>query len=1166
MSEKEFVHLHLHTQYSLLDGAIQVNKLMEKMLKFGSKSVAITDHGTMYGIIDFYKKAKNNGIKPIIGCEVYVAPDSRKNRNYEKGEDKNYHLILLAKNNKGLKNLQYLVSIAQLEGFYYKPRIDKEVLAQYSEGLIGLSACLAGEPQKYIMKDDIAGAIRAAKEYEDILGKGNYFLEIQENGIPEQRAVNNEFIKMSKVQGIPLVATNDCHYLDRGDHIAHQILMCIQMQTTISQKDKLEFHSDQLYVKSPEEMWADFADVPEACLNTLKIAEMCNINIELGNVHLPNYDVPDSYTVETYFEHLAREGLHKRLATIPVSEHKKYIERLNFELKIITEKNYAGYYLIVWDFINYSRKNGIPVGPGRGSGAGSLVAYSLGITDIDPIKFNLLFERFLNPERKSMPDFDIDFCKNRRDEVIKYVIDKYGSDRVAQIVTFGQLLARGVIRDVGRVLEIPLKIVDKVAKMIPENPGMTLERALREDPDLEKNIKQIDKGEELLTNARKLEGLLRQTGMHAAGIVIADKPLIEYVPLCLGQNNEVLTQFEKNTIEEVGLVKFDFLGLKNLTVIDDTVKLIRKRYNNDFNINNIPLNDKKTYELLSSGDTSGIFQLESAGMKALLKKLRPSKFEDIIALVALYRPGPIGSGMLDDFVKRKHGEQEVTYLLPELEPILADTYGILVYQEQVMQIAQVIAGYSLGNADLLRRAMGKKKPEEMKKHKEVFLHGSSELNIEGAQKRGFDVKIAEEIFNLMEKFADYGFNKSHSAAYAMISYQTAYLKAHYPVEYMSQLLSSELDKGGKIVVFIEECKKMGIKVLPPSINESSRDFTIDEASIRFGLGAIKNVGFNAIDSIIEARKEETFKSLYDFCSRVDLRLVNRKVIESLIKTGVFDEFGFTRMTLMTILDKAIEYGQTKQKNKQLGITTVEDLLGFGDEEYYPEIKEEYSEHELLKMEKELLGFYLTNHPLSSYSNILSVLTTASSELEDVTDEKDVVVGGIIKNVKNHFTKSGEKMAFVTIEDLDGSIDIAVFPSLYKHHLNLLEEDKVIIVKGRYGVNGDRGSVAASEIFEPNEAFESLIGGVVLKIDLLGFTEEDLDKIFDVVTHYKGDTFLKIVVHHKNQFVAEIRSGERFKIRPCLALFTQLTDILGEDGFEIQISQIETKNGQLVVSK
>ncbi|MGC8768985.1 DNA polymerase III subunit alpha [Calditerrivibrio sp.] len=1152
MKSRDFVHLHLHSQYSLLDGAIQINKMMDKLKKFGSTAVAVTDHGTMYGVVDFYKKAISNNIKPIIGCEVYVAPDNRKNRNYEKGEDKNYHLILLAKNNKGLKNLQYLVSLAQLEGFYYKPRIDKELLANYSEGLIGLSACLAGEIPRQILRGDLKEAVKSAKEYEDILGKGNFYLELQENGIPDQRMVNRELITIAKENQLPLVATNDCHYLEKGDHVAHQILMCIQMQTTISNRDKLEFHSDQLYVKSPDEMWEAFSEIPEACLNTLKIAEECNVTIDLGKLHLPQYKVPEGYTVESYFEHLARTGLHRRLARIPADEHKKYIDRLNFELKVITEKNYAGYYLIVWDFINYSKENDIPVGPGRGSGAGSLVAYALGITDIDPIKFNLLFERFLNPERKSMPDFDIDFCKNRRDEVIKYVIDKYGNDRVAQIVTFGQLLARGVIRDVGRVLEIPLKTVDKVAKMIPEAPGMTLEKALKDDPDLEKNIKQIEKGEELLTNARKLEGLLRQTGMHAAGIVISDKPLIEYVPLCKGQNDEVLTQYEKNTLEEIGLVKFDFLGLKNLTVIDDTVKLIRKRYNNNFDINSIPLNDKKTYELLSNGETTGVFQLESAGMKNLLKKLRPNKFEDIIALVALYRPGPIGSGMLDDFVKRKHGEQNVTYFLPELEPILQDTYGIIVYQEQVMQIAQVIAGYSLGSADLLRRAMGKKKPEEMQKHKEIFLYGSEELKIEGAKKRGFDLKIAEEIFNLMEKFAEYGFNKSHSAAYALISYQTAYLKAHYPVEYMSQLLSSELDKGEKVVVFIEECKRMGIKVLPPTINKSSKDFIIDENSIRFGLGAIKNVGFAAIESIVQAREKGEFKSIYDFCSRVDLRTVNKRVVESLIKTGVFDEFGKKRKVLLNVLDAAIEEGQRKQKNREIGITTVEELLGLSDtEEYYPDL-DEFQEHDILKMEKELLGFYLTNHPLSSYSNILNTLTIGSNDLELMEEEKDVVVGGIIKNIKTHFTRTGEKMAFVTLEDLEGSFDIVVFASLYKEYIHILEEDKIIIVKGRYSSNGENRSVVANEILEPNEAMEKLITSITIYLNLTGFTEDRILKLKNIIDNYNGESIVKFVLEQTGKFKAHLKINSNLKVKPCLALFSQLDGFLGENRYEIDV--------------
>jgi len=1156
---KEFVHLHLHSQYSLLDGAILIPDLMDKLKEQKAKACAITDHGTMHGIVDFYKQCIKNEIKPIIGCEVYVAPDDRRNREYSSGEDKNYHLILLAKNNKGLQNLQHLVSIAQLEGFYYKPRIDKEILSQYSEGLIGLSACLAGEPPRHIVRGDYQKAIASAKQYEEILGKGNYYLELQDNGIEEQKIVNNQLINISRNEDIPLVATNDCHYLNLGDHTSHQILMCIQMQATISSKNKLEFHSDRLYVKSPEEMWRSFDNCSEALVNTVKIAEMCNVNMEFGNVHLPVFEVPEGYTPETYFEHVARQGLHKKISHFSVEKQKIYYARLEFEIEIIKLKGYASYYLIVWDFINFAKNNNIPVGPGRGSGAGSLAAYAMGITDIDPIRFNLLFERFLNPERKSMPDFDIDFCKNKREQVINYVIEKYGNDRVAQIVTFGQLLARGVIRDVGRVLEIPLKTVDKIAKLIPESPGMTLKKALSSDHTIEQEIENIPSGKELLTHAKKLEGLLRQTGMHAAGVVISDKPIINYVPLCRGQNNEVVTQFEKNTLEEIGLVKFDFLGLKNLTVIDYAVNKIREK-EKDFDIKDIPLDDSLTFELLSNGYTTGVFQLESPGMKNLLKKLKPSTFEDIVAVVALYRPGPMGSGMLDDFVKRKHKEQEITYFIPELEEILRDTYGIIVYQEQVMQIAQVIAGYSLGSADLLRRAMGKKKPEEMQKHKEIFLYGDEKLNIPGAKKKGFDLKKSEEIFDLMAKFAEYGFNKSHSAAYAMVTYQTAYLKAHYPMEYMSALLSNEVDKGDKVVVFIEECKRMGIKVLPPDINESYKDFTIDEHSIRFGLGAIKNVGSGAIDIIVEERENNgKYKNISDLCKRIDLRQVNRKVLESLIKAGALDCFGKKRSQLLNVLDDVLSNSQKHQKMAMQGIVTVFDLLSDMHEENntddidYPDI-DEIPESELLKHEKEVLGFYVSSHPLSKYQYLLGLMTINLSQLEEMQHDSQVTIGGIVKDVKYHLTKSQEKMAFITVEDLEGVCDVVIFPKLFAQNVRHIEEDKIIIVKGRYNINEDRKSVVAEEIYDIAEALEKLTEYIVIKINPVGMTKEKIAEIKQAVTINKGGIPLKFAIKREDKYEVILSASESFHVKPKVSLFKQVEDLIGEDKIEFVIKK------------
>ncbi|QAR32227.1 DNA polymerase III subunit alpha [Geovibrio thiophilus] len=1162
----EFVHLHLHTQYSLLDGAIKIADLTDKIKEQGSRSVAITDHGTMYGIVDFYKKAKAAELKPILGCEVYVAPDTRFNKSYEKGEDKNHHFILLAKDNTGLANLRFLASRAQLEGFHYKPRIDKELLAQYSEGLIGLSACLAGEIPRAIMRNDLQHAIRTAETYRDILGKGNFYLEIQDNGLPEQVQVNRQLMKMSKDMGIPLVATNDCHYLEKGDHLSHEVLMCIQTQSVLSSPNRMEIHTDQLWVKSPEEMWASFRDVPEALTNTVDIAERCGSSIEFGNLHLPEYDVPDGYSIDSYLEYLSGEGLKRKLAHIPEELHREYHERLVMELKVIVMKGFAGYFLIVWDFINYAHTQKIPVGPGRGSGAGSLVAYSLGITDIDPIRFNLLFERFLNPERESMPDFDIDFCVNGREDVIRYVRRKYGDDKVAQIITFGQLLGRGSVRDVGRVLEVPLKDVDKLAKTIPESPGMTINKALKADSDLESAFAEIEKGPDILRHARKLEGLLRNAGMHAAGIVIGDKPLDFYVPLCKGQNDEVVTQFEKDTLEEVGLVKFDFLGLKNLTIIDWAVKNIKAVHGTDIDMQKLDLDDQKTYDMLSAGDTTGVFQLESEGMKNLLKKLRPECIEDVIALVALYRPGPIGSGMLDSFVKRKHGEETIDYPLPELVPILKETYGIIVYQEQVMQIAQVVGGYSLGNADILRRAMGKKKASLMEEHKNIFINGDEKMGVEGAIKKGFTKEKAEELFNLMEKFADYGFNKSHSAAYAIVAYQTAWLKANYSVEYMAALLSCELDKGEKVVTFKEETEKMGILVLPPDINESGKDFSIKNGNIRFGMGAIKNVGFSAIDSMVQNREERPYTSIYDLCERIDLRLANKKVLESLIKAGAMDSFGKNRRQHLQVLEQALEQGQRKQRMKEQGIMSIEDFLGGGDDdedgdndEFYPNV-EEMPENELLVFEKEVLGFYVTNHPLARYSSVLDTFTVSSKDLADKDDDTFAIAGGMVKAVKHHITKTKqEKMAFITLEDMQGEVDVLVFPKMYQENIRYLEEDKIIVIKGRVSKKDDRVSFKAEQIFDPDETVEKLTETVVIKLNAVAFSEERMQKLRQLLAVHHGDAAVMFEVEMPSKFVVKMSAGADYKVKPSFALFKEIEDIFGEKRFDVKVKSEELQD-------
>ena len=1162
---KDFVHLHLHTQYSLLDGAILVNDLMDKLKKQNVGMCGISDHGTMYGIVDFYRTALKNEIKPILGCVVYVAPDDMTNRSYGPEDDKNYHLVLLAKNNKGLLNLQHLVSRAQLEGFYYKPRIDKKLLERYSEGIIGLSACLAGEiPRKIIKHNNYDAAVEAAIQYRDILGKDDFFLEVQDNGIDDQIIANRNIFQMSKETGIPLVATNDCHYLNKGDHISHEVLMCIQMQTTMNDPNRMLGHGDQLWVKSPEEMWAAFGDYPDALTNTVAIAERCNTSITFGDLHLPQYDVPEGYTIESYFEHLCRVGLHEKLAALPESVHQEYHDRLDEELNIIIMKGFPGYYLIVWDFINWSKKNKIPVGPGRGSGAGSLAAYVLGITDIDPIKYDLLFERFLNPERESMPDFDIDFCVNGRERVIEYTRNKYGDDKVAQIITYGKLLGRGSVRDVGRVLDVPLPVVDKLAKMIPEVPGMTLNKALSKDPSLEKSFKEVEHGADILTHAKKLEGLIRNSGMHAAGIVIGDRPLEDIVPLCKGQKDEVVTQYEKDTCESVGLIKFDFLGLKNLTIIDVAVKNIKAVHGVELDIEKLPVDDKKSYELLQSGDTTGVFQLESGGMKNLLKKLKPTVFEDIIALVALYRPGPIGSGMLDSFVLRKHGEEEITYPVPELETILKETYGIIVYQEQVMQIARTMAGYSLGAADILRRAMGKKKKEVMELQKQIFLYGDEKQKIDGAIKKGYDEQKSIEIFNLIEKFAEYGFNKSHSAAYALIAYQTAYLKANYPVEYMAALLTCELDKGEKVVNFIEECKKMNISVLPPDINESNKDFTIVGGNIRFGLGALKNVGFGAIESIVEEReKDGEFKSIFEFCRRVDLRQANKKVLEALIKAGAFDCFGKNRHQLLKVMESAIENGQRRAKMSEQGIISVEDFLRDDDEEEtddetYPDV-DEIPENELLQSEKEILGFYVSNHPLAKYSSIFEIFTTESDELNQITEEKEVIIGGIIKNVKHHITKkSGKRMAFLTLEDLKGEIDVVIFPDTYKENTRFFEEDKIIIIRGETSIKEEGVSVKGFEIFDVSDAVNKLTGGVKLKINTVGFTAERLRNLKQLIDDYKGDTPLILEVEKPAHYTVTIDLSEDSYIKPAYPFFKQIEEMFGEKRFEIVLKQLEKK--------
>jgi len=1127
MHHSDFVPLHLHTQYSLLDGAIRIESLLEAASEYRMPAIAITDHGNLFGAIEFYRKAMKSGIKPIIGCEVYVAPGSRFEKKTHGIAEASYHLILLAKDIKGYKNLMKLVSSAYLEGFYYRPRIDKELLEQYSGGLIGLTACLQGEIPSLLLQGRIDSARDAALKYKRILGAGNFYLELQDNGIPEQKKINRLLIELGQELHIPITATTDSHYLKREDARAHDILLCIQTGKTVKDKDRLRFPTDQFYFKSPEEMKAAFREIPDAVLSTREIAEKCNLDLRLGELCLPYFKVPEGYTKESYLEELAMKGLEDYLRDFRPGDPEVYRKRLENELRIIKSMGFAGYFLIVWDFIQYAKKNHIPVGPGRGSSAGSLVALTLGITEIDPISYGLLFERFLNPERISMPDIDVDFCMEHRDKVIDYVTKKYGSDHVTQIITFGTMAARGVIRDVGRALDIPYAEVDRVAKLVPNVPHITLEEALQAEPKLREMNETNPKIQELLTIAKSLEGLPRHASTHAAGVVISQNPLTEHLPLYKGQNGEITTQYDMNAIEKIGLVKFDFLGLKTLTVIDRVEKLVRERRDDqkDFSIKTISLEDPETYRLLSSGNTVGIFQLESPGMRELLTKMRPETFEDLIALVAIYRPGPLGSGMIDDYIKRKRGVTPIRYEIPQLEDILKETYGVILYQEQVIEIANLIAGFSLGEADILRRAMGKKRPEEMEKQKRLFL--------QGAKSNGISEKKAERLFDLMAYFAGYGFNKSHSAAYAMIAYRTAYLKAHYPLEFMASLLTCEIDNVDKIAKYVGECKDMGIGVLPPDINKSHKEFTVEGNNIRFGLSAIKNVGMSALDSIIASReKEGPFSSIFDFCRRVDLRKVNRKVLEVLIKAGVFDTLGAKRSQLMQVLETAIERADGLKKAGAQGQVSIFETVRGEDgllNEALPEIPE-WSEHQLLTFEKETLGLYITGHPLASYEPQLRSQTIPSSKIQDLPDRQEVTVGGAVSSVRRLTTKKGEGMASLTLEDLHGTIDILVFPDLYKKYSETLSSNLPLIITGeidkaengikikakRIKILSDIPTVPSGPL--PKEKNDLRVEILLNSSDL---KEGDLNLLKKILLNYRGNhpVFLRLRINQHESLIA-----------------------------------------------
>lgn len=1153
MHHSNFVHLHLHTQYSLLDGAIRPEALIALAKEHRMPAVAVTDHGNLFGAVEFYQKAMSKGVKPIIGCEVYVAPGSRTEKTAIKGEYA-FHLVLLVKNLRGYQNLCKLLTRAYTEGFYYKPRVDKELLKEYNEGLIALSACLHGEVAYNLSLGQKETAEKAALEYKAMFGNRRFYLEIQHNGIEEQERVNKELIELGKKLDIPLVATNDCHYLRKEDARVHDVLLCIQTGTTVNAPNRMRFSTEEFYVKSPEEMNEAFKDTPEAIANTIEIAERCNFELTLGKNFLPEYPVPPGETLDSIIDAKARSGLEKRLAAMArqgaeVESIKwQYYDRLEKELKVIKGMGFPGYFLIVMDFIDYARSRDIPVGPGRGSAAGSLAAYSLGITNLDPIKYNLLFERFLNPDRISLPDIDIDFCFEKRDEVIRYVTEKYGADKVTQIITFGQMKAKACIRDVGRALDMPYGDVDKIAKLVPNTLNITIQEAIEQEQRLKELYEKDGQVRNLIDTAIALEGLPRHASTHAAGVVISNKPLDEYLPLYKQQKEEsITTQYTMKDVEKIGLVKFDFLGLKTLTVIDKAIRFIKANSGVGLDIEAIPLDDEKTYGLVASGVSNGIFQLESSGMKELLRKLKPTTFEDMIAAVALYRPGPLQSGMVDDFINRKHKRTQIVYEVQELKPILENTYGVMVYQEQVMEIAKVLAGYTPGDADVLRKAMGKKLPEEMLVQRTKFL--------EGSRKKSIDQKKAEKIFDLMAKFAGYGFNKSHSAAYALISYQTAYLKTHYTVEFMAALLGSDMGNTDQVVKYINECKELGIEVDPPDLNESSMEFTVSSGRIRFGLAAIKNVGGAAIEDILRVREEGKFTSLLDFLSRIDSRKVNKKVIESLIKCGALDFTKEKRAQLMAELDPTLDAAQSMQRDRELGQSSLFDAFGGGNGSgaaVKPAINAprvaEWGNKELLQYEKETLGFYFSSHPLAGYKRELALYALPIEALAEKNNEDEVTIGGIVAELKEITTKKGDRMAFARIEDLTGSVESVIFSDLYKKTRDIIASGSPLIVMGRLDKEEEEVKLITTAI-SSIEDFGSMekklkARNTHIHAPVDGLTNEKLTELKKIIQENPGTSpvILHLVYPDQGRIIISVNDGLKLSpLEPAIARIKELID-------------------------
>ncbi|SEJ26624.1 DNA polymerase-3 subunit alpha [Propionispira arboris] len=1126
-NKKEFVHLHVHTEFSLLDGASRIGELVKRTKELGMPAIAITDHGSMYGVIDFYKAAQKEGIKPIIGCEVYLAPASRFDA-FEVDGTRYFHLILLAENNEGYRNLIKLVSLANTEGMYYKPRVDKEILRKYSKGIICLSACIAGEIPQALIKDNPQHADALVQEYIDIFGKDNFFIEIQDHGIPEEKKANVGLAELAKKFNLGLVATNDLHYTNKSDSAFHDVLLCIQMNKTVDDEMRMKFFSDEFYLKSPEEMGLLFDSYEGALSNTVKIAERCNVDFEFGHLHLPNFPLPEGMTDERYLRQLCEDHILQRYK----EETTQIRERLEYELSIIKRMGYDSYFLIVWDFIKYAREHKIAVGPGRGSAAGSIVAYLLAITDIDPLKYDLLFERFLNPERVTMPDIDIDFCYIRREEVIEYVKRQYGADHVAQIITFGTMAAKGAIRDVGRALNMSYGEVDRIAKMIPAELGITLDKALKMNAELKAAYTEEEPVKRLIDFARDVEGLARHSSTHAAGIVIARDPLTEYVPIQVSDGT-LVTQYDKDRVEELGLLKMDFLGLRTLTVISDCLDHIKANRGIDLDLDSIPLEDEKTSQMLCSGATGGVFQMESSGMTTLVKDLKPTGFADLIPLVALYRPGPLGSGMVTDFINGRHGKKEVTYIHPLLEPILKETFGVVLYQEQVMQIVQTLAGFTLGQADLLRRAMGKKKHSILMAQKENFL--------KGAKTKGLEEKTANTIFDLLTHFADYGFNKSHSAAYALVAYQTAYLKANYPQEFMAAMLSSVMGANDKIGTYIEQSRHMGIDVLPPDINASKSSFTVDGNAIRFGLAAVKNVGEAALVNLIKVReKDGLFKSLVDFCARVDMRTVNKRVMESLIKCGAFDSMGGKRSQFLAVLDRAVDAAGAKQRDAasgQMGLFGMEAMEEV-DDLALPDI-EELPKNEILTLEKEITGFYITGHPLDQYRDKMQSFVSIQDLLAGKFKEGNVIkLAGIILSAKRITTKKGDTMCFMEVEDFTHAIEVIVFPKVFYQNVNTLVPDFPVVVSGRVNVTDDGVKIIAENLcliadYQPE---------VRIKLRKDQEQAEVFEELKNVFHEYHGDhiVFLHLIDSRK-----VIKTEPGFWVKPSEQFLGKIENLLGK---------------------